>query len=980
VFVDVLEGNLQPRALAIPGQVAILNHAFKLDLSHFFIDSNGDTLSLSISGLPSSSGLSVTAAGVLQGTPSVADLLVTQPLALVVTASDGNGGVNEAVVSITIAAADAIMGIPVSIDVAPHFSDFIPVLKYTASNLLAGSGFRIDSAAGNIVGTPTQADSRANQPVPITITAYGPDSNVELTLFVAVSVQTTSFGKELSIDTFRYFETGSSKYRVAGLSTGSGLLIDSVSGAIYGRPTAIDAAQSQPIAIVVSALLAGKVATARLFVHVTDANMPTAAPISDQLAILGEAFSVTLSTSFAVGDQIALYSIAGLPIGTGFSMDKQGILSGTPSLADIREPLLLVVTAKTRGGAVSETVSLLVAALDGVVGTPLSLDALPYLEAGDFSTPRTFALSGLPNGTGLSITTTGLLHGAPTLADAFAPQPMAITVTVNSNTTSAIIYLAVSAARGTVGVPLRPLDVSAYFAVDVQKYLAYSLAGLPEESRMYIGIRDGVILGTPSLADVEVGQPMRVTVTAESEAGISESLSLLLLISVGNEPTPQQLSVLSCKELGWPVATATPSVCASSVVLGSCSGDVSYKSAQTFCQLAGSRVCSSDELRADVTVGSGCELSDKRVWTATACQKGQVVTQSGSSSELGSNLPTCTPTASSHPVRCCADAKGEVETATRSGLVATAIPPLSVIAGVLTTRPMAEYFSFDTGSTVVYSLTTPADLSGFTIDPQSGVLTGVARVLEGLTTVPYKLLITATDETEEAAVQPLLLSIAIASAQVGDQVALDVQSAMTPRPPPGSIFSLEEVSKLSGITINNVTGRISGAPNLSDLAELQPMPVRVVATDARGKTYSVSFRLDVTPTSESPMPFAEPLPASVQYAGKLVRFEAGSYFHHPDDLPLIFSLRGLPAGSGLTIDADTGIVSGVPNAADALALQPLDVLVVASDPGGTDYSICAKKNGKLFYKCKKLQERSKEIECITNSTYSTKYTNCTSCT
>jgi hypothetical protein len=265
--------------------------------------------------------------------------------------------------------------------------------------------------------------------------------------------------------------------------------------------------------------------------------------------------------------------------------------------------------------------------------------------------------------------------------------------------------------------------------------------------------------------------------------------------------------------------------------------------------------------------------------------------------------------------------------------VSRSIPPLAVIAGQTTALPLAEYFSFDSGSTVTYSATIPG-LTGFIIDPQSGVLTGVARVLEGLTTTPYKLVITAEDETDEAVTQPMLLSIAIASAQVGDQVALDVQSAMTPRPPPGSDFSFQMVSKTSGIAINNVTGRISGAPNLSDLAELQPMPVRVVATDARGRTYTLDFRLWITPATDLPVPFAEPLPPSVEFAGKLVRFEAGSYFHHPNDLPLTFSLRGLPAGSGFTIDADTGIVSGVPNAADALASQPLDVLVVASDEGG----------------------------------------------
>ena len=43
------------------------------------------------------------------------------------------------------------------------------MLKYTASDLVPGSGLRVDSATGAIMGTPSTADALASQPVPVTV-------------------------------------------------------------------------------------------------------------------------------------------------------------------------------------------------------------------------------------------------------------------------------------------------------------------------------------------------------------------------------------------------------------------------------------------------------------------------------------------------------------------------------------------------------------------------------------------------------------------------------------------------------------------------------------------------------------------------------------------------------------------------------------------------------------------------------------------
>lgn len=55
-----------------------------------------------------------------------------------------------------------------------------------------------------------------------------------------------------------------------------------------------------------------------------------------------------------------------------------------------------------------------------------------------------------------------------------------------------------------------------------------------------------------------------------------------------------------------------------------------------------------------------------------------------------------------------------------------------------------------------------------------------------------------------------------------------------------------------------------------------------------------------------------------------------NYFFDPDGTTLTYSIDGLPAGTGLSLDPSTGVLTGEPTAAD-LAAQPLDVTITATD-------------------------------------------------
>jgi VCBS repeat-containing protein len=85
--------NLAPVATAIANQSDVDTASIGLDVSIYFSDPNGDTLSFSASGLPT--GLSISSAGLISGTFDSNDAL-SGPFSVVVTASDGNGGSTNA--------------------------------------------------------------------------------------------------------------------------------------------------------------------------------------------------------------------------------------------------------------------------------------------------------------------------------------------------------------------------------------------------------------------------------------------------------------------------------------------------------------------------------------------------------------------------------------------------------------------------------------------------------------------------------------------------------------------------------------------------------------------------------------------------------------------------------------------------------------------------------------------------------------------
>jgi len=125
------------------------------------------------------------------------------------------------------------------------------------------------------------------------------------------------------------------------------------------------------------------------------------------------------------------------------------------------------------------------------------------------------------------------------------------------------------------------------------------------------------------------------------------------------------VSRLDCNALalahgGWGDSDGSPLVCAESEAgLGGCSGRVPLDRAEHFCEAAGARLCTADELSDNEATGSGCAYDTVRVWSSTVCSgDGGLVgrlTQAGSADYLHTVARTCSAPEDEVAARCCAD-------------------------------------------------------------------------------------------------------------------------------------------------------------------------------------------------------------------------------------------------------------------------------------------------------------------------------------
>lgn len=484
-----------------------------MDFAASFSDPDDDLLSYSVSGLPLGTGLVLnTATGVLSGSPLAADALADQPMELEVVATDAKGGSTQQVFALTIIVASLNVGDKFLIDMAA-LAGTAESYTYTMSGLAEGTGFELDPASGRISGHPTAADAALPQPLRLIVGAKGATLEKRMAFRLRVRAPETAAAP--------------------------------VATPAPGRP--LSPSQTLPP---------------------SGANNDdvTSVPFvpSTISAIAGEEMRFDASRNFVSLDQSQVLSFAvfGLPEGTGLSMNPvSGMLSGMPLLADTLavQPLQLVVSAESPTGKRHvEQLAVSVSAASLNLGQAFQLDVSSlFAGVAPGSTP-TFNLVELPVGSGLKINRqTGVISGAPSLADAEASQPLVVQAlaTVGGNPVSQLsfqlsITLANAAPISTSLVPTTVVlgqrfntDISTSFFDSDGDQLTFSMSGLPQGSRIQLDPLTGALFGTPGLSDVFAPQPVSLRVSAADSHGAVAWATLDLFTAAAEAAPGEDLSL-----------------------------------------------------------------------------------------------------------------------------------------------------------------------------------------------------------------------------------------------------------------------------------------------------------------------------------------------------------------------------------------------------------------------------------------------------
>jgi len=139
---------------------------------------------------------------------------------------------------------------------------------------------------------------------------------------------------------------------------------------------------------------------------------------------------------------------------------------------------------------------------------------------------------------------------------------------------------------------------------------------------------------------------------------VSEDDSRHVVESIGRRP---------CGALGWSVRLNDTGVCAASIIRGACHRNLSNAGAKLVCSAVGGRLCTQGEIARNVAQGTGCNLDQEHVWTASFCTifTDSGVSHPGSIVRLGkwydpesanSSLSFCASWSSGRAsVRCCSE-------------------------------------------------------------------------------------------------------------------------------------------------------------------------------------------------------------------------------------------------------------------------------------------------------------------------------------
>jgi hypothetical protein len=922
----------------IADQTATEDTPFTLNVSSNFSDIDpSDSLTFTATGLPS--GLTISNAGVISGTPTNA-AVGTHNITVTVTDQSGKtvsdtfaiaiSNTNDAPTASTVPNQTATEDAFFSINVKPYFTDIDgDTLSFTATGLpdgmtisntgiISGSASNAAAIAGAHTVTVTANDSNGGT-VNTTFTITVNNTNDAPVVATAIADQNATEDSSFTLNVsgnFTDIDLGDSlTFTATGLPDG---LTISSAGVISGTPT--NAAVGTRNVTVTATDQSGRSVSDTFAITVANTNdAPTVVtPITNRTAVEDAFFSMNIKGNFTdmdAGDTLSFFS-TDLPDGLTLN-SATGVISGKPTNVSVGQNPITITASDGKGGTVSTSFILTVTntndaptvvsdILDqnATEDTPFTLDVSTNFADMDLGDTLTFTAIGLPSGLSIDAQT-GIITGSPTNG-AVGVRTVTITatdsqgstvsntfdITVANTNDDPTVVSAIADKTATEDTPFT-LNVSANFSdIDVGDALTYSANGLP--AGLSINATTGIISGTPTNA--AVGENNITVIATDSAGGVASATFKLTVNNTNDAPI---------------VATTVNDYTATE------DSPFSFNISNYF---------------ADPDVG------DTLTFAATGLPTGVTI---DSSTGVISGTPTNAAVGTRNITVTANDGKGgsvsdvfalTVINTNDAPVVASAIANKTATEDVAFTLNIKPNFSDpDVGNVLTFFASGLPD--GLSLNSTTGVISGSpTNAAVGTHTVTViaddgngETVSTSFDiQVGNANDAPVVATpLADRTATEDNAFSIDVSGNFTD-PDVGNTLSFAATGLPTGLTIDSGTGIISGTPTNAAVGNHN---ITVIASDGRGGSVSDTFALTVGNLNDDPT-IVTPLSNKTATKGIAFTLNLGANFADIDvGDDLTYTITGLPAG--LSANPNTGVISGT-----ATAVGTSTVNVTVDDGNG----------------------------------------------